>query len=214
MSPLEHVIADLAGLAPDEMLSVVEAALARQQPAVSSAALVTLVQATLHADDQLDSLVGGPRVVHDSVRDAFADLAIRAQAQRAVLDVDMLTSGAVAEALGIRGRNPREAASRLRRGGRLLGVLDRSSRAYVFPAFQVDPVRNRVHPVVEAVNQSLGAAEDPWGVGSWWVSPHPRLEDLAPMDLVGTQEEVDLLVLVGDRPPSQASDARDGALRR
>jgi len=213
-SPLERLVAELAGLPADDLLSVVEEALVRQQPAGGSAALATLVQATLRADAQLEALVGGPRAVHESVRDAFADLAIRAEAQRAVLDVDMLTSSAVAEALGIRGRNPREAASRLRRSGRLLGVLDRSTRSYVFPAFQVDPVRGRVHPVVEVVNQALGAAEDPWGVGSWWVSEHPRLGDRAPRDLVGAADEGDLLVLVGGRPVSEASDARDGAARR
>lgn len=143
-----------------------------------------------------------------------ADLAIRAEAQRAVSGVDMLTSSAVAGALGIRGRNPREAASRLRRSGRLLGVLDRATRSYVFPAFQVDAVRGRVHPVVEAVNQALGATEDPRGVASWWVSAHPRLGDRAPRALVGAADEGDLLVLVGERPASEATDARDGAARR
>jgi hypothetical protein len=55
------------------------------------------------------------------------------------------------------------------------------------PAFQVDRRRGRVHPVVATVKAMLGATDDPWGVGSSWVSPHARLNTgQAPMDLIGT----------------------------
>ena len=174
---------------------------------IDSAALVTLLRVTLQGDEHVARMAGRPRLVHDSVRDAFTDLAIRTQAHRAVLDVPMLTSSAQAEALGLRGKNQREAASRLRQRGVLRGLPDTASRGYLYPAFQIDPLDRRVHPVVETVNTTLRAVEDPWGVGSWWVSPTGCLDERAPMDLVGTDVENDLLVLVGALPPSAASDA-------
>ena len=115
----------------------------------------------------------------------------------------------VTEALRAGGKNTREVASRLRREGVLLGVLPPGARAYVYPAFQIDPVAGRLRPVVATVNTTLGAANDPWGVASWWVSPDDSLDEgRAPMHLVGTDVEDDLLVLVGALPPSAASDAR------
>ena len=136
------------------------------------------------------------------------DLALRTQARCAALDVEMLTSAAVAQALGMRGTNQREAAGRLRRTGALLGLPDAGSHGYLYPAFQVDPVAQRVHPVVTAVNRVLDAAGDPWGVASWWVSPTPRLDGSSPAALVGSEIEGDLLVMVGAAPAGTASDAR------
>lgn len=107
-----------------------------------------------------ESPTGPASLVHDAIGEASADLALRTQARRAVLDVEMLTSAAVAQALGMRG-SQRGAASRLRRTGALLGVPDGGSRGYLYPAFQVDPVVRRVRPVVATVNRALDAAGDP-----------------------------------------------------
>ena len=207
-----RLVEDLSGLDEEDFVTVLERSLATRQEHASvridSSALVTLLRVTLQGDQHVARMAGGPRLVHDSVRDAFTDLAIRTQARRAVLDAPVLTSSAVAEALGLRGKNQREAASRLRQRGTLLGLPDTASRGYLYPAFQIDPLARRVHPVVEIVNTALRAAEDPWGVGSWWVSPTSRLDGLAPMDVVGSDIEDDLLVMVGALPPSAASDAR------
>ena len=166
---------------------------------------------TLRSRDEVSALAGSPRLVHDAIGEAFTDLALRTQARRAVLDVEMLTSAAVAQALGMRGTNQREAASRLRRAGALLGLPDGGSRGYLYPAFQVDPVAQRVRPVVATVNRVLDAAGDPWGVASWWVSPTPRLDGSSPAALVGSDIEDDLLVMVGAAPTDTASDARAAA---
>jgi hypothetical protein len=58
------------------------------------------------------------------------------------------------------------------------------------PAFQFAP-DGRPWPVVQEVNERLGAAADPWGVTCWWVDPHQRLA-VSPQDLLGRDSD-DLL---------------------
>lgn len=41
-----------------------------------------------------------------------------------------------------------------------LTLTDRGSRGYLYPAFQVDPVAQRVRPMVATVNRALDAAGD------------------------------------------------------
>lgn len=206
-APASRLATELTGLADEEFAAVVTQSLLRRRADVDPAALATLWRVTLGSAAEVSALAGSPRLVHDAIGEAFTDLALRTQARRAVLDVEMLTSSAVAQGLGLRGSNQREAASRLRRSSDLLGVPDNGSRGYLYPAFQVDPVSQRVRPVVVAVNRALDAAGDPWGAASWWVSPTPRLDGAAPMSLVGGDIETDLLVLVGAAPGSTASDA-------
>ena len=205
--PGRGLAAELTGLPDEEFAAVVAESLASRRTDVDPAALATLWRVTLRSGDEVTALAGPPRLVHDAISEAFTDLALRTQARRAVLDVEMLTSAAIAQALGMRGTNQREAASRLRRTGALLGLPDGGSRGYLYPAFQVDPVAHRVHPVVTTVNRALDAAGDPWGVASWWVSPTPRLDGSSPAALVGSETEADLLVLVGAAPAGTASDA-------
>lgn len=160
------------------------------------------VRMVLTSDDEVERLSGRPTRVREAIDDAVTDLRIRAEARRAVLDVPMLRSGAVAAVLGLRGVHTREAASGLRSRGVLLGVApSASTRSYLHPSFQLDPVERRVVPVVAAVNRRLGALDDPWGVASWWVSPHPRLGGDAPMDVVTTARAEGLPVLAGVRVP-------------
>jgi hypothetical protein len=45
------------------------------------------------------------------------------------------------------------------------------------------------------VNRLLGANDDPWGVASWWTTPSERLQNRAPKELLGTDEEPLLLDL-------------------
>lgn len=173
-------------------------------------------RAAQHVLDDLDhrrgsvaaSLAGPASTVIDDVRDLLADIDIEAGARRAILEVPMLTSAAVAGALGAQGKNLRETASRLRTSGTLVGVPNPDGRGYLHPLFQFDLAHRRVHPVVAEVNRATGAAGDPWGVASWWVSRHGRLGELAPMDLIATDREHDLLVMADLAPRESASDAR------
>ncbi len=59
-----------------------------------------------------------------------------------------------------------------------------------------------MRPAVAAASTALGALDDPWGVGSWWVSPPARLTgERAPVDLVDTEEEDRLLRLARATAP-------------
>ncbi len=72
---------------------------------------------------------------------------------------------------------------RKRRRGELLGLPVRNR--YLFPSFQFDFERQRIFPTVVDVNRLLGAADDPWGVASWWFSTDSWLKSARPADLVG-----------------------------
>lgn len=195
---VDALVEQLSALTVEQVLAVFERTAARKALVSRPGEAAMLVRMALTTEDEVERLSGGPTRVREAIDDAFTDLRIRTEARRAVLDVPMLRSGGVAAALGLRGVNTREAASDLRRRGVLLGVApSASTRSYLYPSFQLDPVERRVVPVVAAVNRHLGALEDPWGVASWWVSPHPRLSGNAPMDLVGTDRVGDLLVLAG-----------------
>ncbi|MDP9318321.1 MAG: hypothetical protein M3O94_04450 [Actinomycetota bacterium] len=109
-------------------------------------------------------------------------LRIEAEARGAVLSQPVLDSREVADTLGSRGQNRRDMASTLRRSGVVVGVPHGGKVWY--PAFQLDVRRGQVRPVVKEVNELLGAAGDPWGVASWWLSPSGRRRDRkSPADL-------------------------------
>ncbi|MBB2903355.1 hypothetical protein FHR75_004197 [Kineococcus radiotolerans] len=201
------LVGELTALPEDDFLEAITQAVQHRHSAAHPSAITTALRAALLTEDDVQRLAGGPRSLRESLDDVHTDLRILTQAQRSVLDVEMLTSTAVAQALGRRGVNTREAASKLRTSGHLLGLPAGVGRSYTYPAFQLDYPHQRVHPVVAQINHALGALEDPWGVASWWVSPHPRLLNHAPLDLLSTPDEHDLLVLAGLRPATEASDA-------
>jgi len=99
---------------------------------------------------------------------------------------DTLSAADVSRLLGSRSDNPRQYANRLRSEGALLAIP--VANKYVYPAFQIDVRRKRVHPEIKLVGELLGAADDPWGVVSWWESPNSRIGDRRPRELLGTAE--------------------------
>lgn len=187
----------LSELGREDMLAAIERAVGALSPE-HAGETGTLLRLVLDQDLLTERLAGEPARLHSEVSTAYRDLEIRVAARRAVLAVDLLDSRAVAELVGAAGTNRRDAASELRRRGTVVGVPV-SGRRYAYPAFQFDPVEQGVIGEVAAVNVHLGAAEDPWGVASWWVSAHPRLDGLAPRELLGTDRAADLLVLAGVR---------------
>lgn len=198
----DELARELADLSPDELVHAITDALGHTQAAQWGPSVGVLLRALLTESDRVEALAGEPRRLIDS--DVVeSDIRIPAAARAAVLSVDMLDSSAVGRLLGSGVSNPREEASRLRRRGSLLG-LPNARRSYLFPAFQFDVAGRRVNPVVARANAELDALGDPWGVGSWWVSPHARLSGLAPRTLVGTDREDDLLVLAGATRPAPA----------
>lgn len=47
--------------------------------------------------------------------------------------------------------------------------------------------------VSQQVNETLDAANDPWGVGSWWTTRNAWL-GVAPLDLLGTERELEIVL--------------------
>lgn len=120
---------------------------------------------------------------------AAMDARARDRAHLRILGLEMLKPGRVAELLGAKATN-REKVRLLRVSSRLLGV-PRGRRHWVYPRFQIDEQRACVYEEAERVNRLLGAAQDPWGVASWWVARNVLL-DGRPCDLVGTKRRDDL----------------------
>ncbi len=189
---LEGLLRDLEELSSEQVAQLFRQLLHPSQADFSQALRVFML-AALTTDEEVERLAGEPREVRTESDRLLRDQRIKAEAHAVVLDQDFLDSSAVGVALGASGVNKREAASDLRRSGALLGVPVRNK--YLYPSFQIDAARARVYPVVADVNRLLGAADDPWGVASWWISDHPRLDGARPRDLVGGQRQDDLVAL-------------------
>ena len=141
----------------------------------------------------LAQLLGGePRAVLESL-DQWELAQLQGEANRTVWQEPMLTPGAAAESLGAKPTN-REKVRRLRMRSALIGLPH--DHAFLYPAFQFDVRRRCVFSEVETVNRMLNAADNPWGVASWWIGQHDRL-NARPMDLVG-HGRVDDLVAVAE----------------
>ena len=144
------------------------------------------------ADDVSRAIAGEPKLL--TARDVLDDARLEGEAARWVLDEPVLDATEASKLLGSRARkNARQHANKLRQQGSLLGVPH--GNGYLYPAFQIDARRRRIHPAVEQVNAALDAARDPWGVASWWVTPKERLGGRRPCDLVGGDDESSLLPL-------------------
>ena len=139
-------------------------------------------------------LGGEPRRVLDQVaQTVLAQSRLQGEAIQTIWREPMLEPKDAAVALGARATN-REKVRQYRERSWLLGL--RSGRGYLYPAFQFDPERRDVFPEVRAVNERLEAADDSWGVASWWISRHARLSG-RPADLVGTDRADDLIAVAG-----------------
>ncbi len=183
---IDHVTAALADLPDVDLAVVVERALIPRIGVQRAAAVATVLSSALAEDEQVAQVAGPPVDVIDHLTSEARRRGIRAVAYRVVLGTPMYRSAAVAEALGRTGSNARQAASTLRRQGGLLG-LEHGNR-YLYPAFQFDLQRHRIHPIVAEINRVLDAVGDPWGVTSWWISDNARLGGQAPADLIGDRD--------------------------
>jgi hypothetical protein len=121
---------------------------------------------------------------------------IEGEAKRRILEEPMFDARGLADALGSTARNPREFASSWRRRAGVLAL--RRGNRFLFPCFQFDVGEQRVWPVAQEANLLLGAADDPWGVASWWFCADPLLQ-ARPADLVGTPDRAADLRAAVDR---------------
>lgn len=133
--------------------------------------------------------VSPPRVVTDAEMKQSLRALIAREATAIIWQEEYLAPSQVAVALGAKESN-REKASSLRKRSWLLGIP--RDRGYLYPAFQIDLAHRELYPEVRQVNEALGAANDPWGVASWWVSTNDRL-GARPADLVGSRRAEELV---------------------
>jgi len=155
--------------------------------------IVSLIRSVQLAESLTEQLAGEPRTLIDEVElprfdDAavLAESALRAGVRSRVYETELLTAAAVSRLLGSTSKNPRQLANRRRASGQLLGVPHRNQ--YLYPSFQVDAEHMRLRDAAVDVNVLLGAANDPWGVASWWLAPNGRIGGVAPADLLGNEE--------------------------
>ncbi|MDT2009404.1 hypothetical protein FXW78_46260 [Rhodococcus opacus] len=95
--------------------------------------------------------------------------------------VATLKAGEAGRVLAPRAAESRTLVKKLRDEGVLLGLPLGRRPDYHYPAFQFDTVHHRVWPIVAYANSKLGAAEDPWGVTSWWRTPSDILDGRTPL---------------------------------
>lgn len=142
--------------------------------------------------DQLATLLAmGPTLtsvteagVGQLVEQALAAARAEIAEQNVVLGQPMLTAVDVAEAVGARGSSNRVVASRLRSRGEIVG-LEVQGR-FLFPAFQFDVARARVHPMVAEVNRQVTEHGDGWAVARWWMT---TVDGHTPISLIDTDPE-------------------------
>ncbi|HEY4241037.1 MAG TPA: hypothetical protein VGM88_14540 [Kofleriaceae bacterium] len=117
---------------------------------------------------------------------AVTQARLAGEAKRSLLSGhEVLTAPDVSALLGSKSDNPRQFANTRRKQGALLGVP--VANYFVYPAFQFDRARHKVHPQIAAINAILAGEDDAYGVFSWWVTPNARLADArAPYQLLGT----------------------------
>ena len=139
-------------------------------------------------------LAGGPRQVVETLeRSTMVQARLKGEAIRSIWSETMLRSSDAARALGVKPTN-REKVRRYRARSTLLGLP--SGNGFLYPAFQFEHDRRAVFEEVAAVNVLLNAAEDPWGVASWWFGEHDRLS-CRPIELVGSERATDLVAVAG-----------------
>ncbi|PBC47346.1 hypothetical protein [Rhodococcus sp. ACPA1] len=115
--------------------------------------------------------------------------------------VATLKAGEAGRVLAPRAGESRTLVKKLRDEGVLLGLPLGRRPDYHYPEFQFDTVHHRVWPIVAYANRRLGAAEDPWGVTSWWRTPSDILDGRTPLQDL---EEGDLTEIAVDNMISVA----------
>lgn len=184
---------DLDALDDDRFTAEVERQVRVRAPrSHGSGAVAELIRALLASERLSESVAGSPRALLDEPDQVVAAARLAGEARRTVLQQPLLTATAVARLLGSTARNTRQVASGLRSRGDLLGVP--RGRAYLYPAFQIDPDRQVLRESVATVNRLLHAREDPWGAASWWVSGNSLLDGQPPLVLAADPGQAERLI--------------------
>lgn len=169
---------DLQALPDGEFYNVLAEAIQHRE----SMSAVRIPLLSLVASGPTLSAAIGSAVSADAAATAVARTHIETAARQSMFEHPHLEAADVADMLRSRDKNRRSPASRLRERGDIVGY--EVAGRHLYPAFQFDATTAKVRPIVADVNRSLDARNDPWGVGSWWLSPSGWLPDAtSPADL-------------------------------
>ena len=172
-TPLEALISELAELPDREFVEAIQGALETRGGLADAAdEVAVVVRLAMHKQEVLVTLAWPARRITSGASDMLESTIVEAKAMSTVLSAEMFDSKAVSKVLGATSSNTRDAASARRARSELVGIP--SGTRFLYPAFQLDLRAQRVFPVVAAINRYFEASNDPWGVASWWVTPHPR----------------------------------------
>jgi len=161
--------------------------------------LLASMRGALSSEAVAQEIAGQPRILTEGIElpgfsasDIAREATVRGLARARIFNEELLATSAVSVLLGSKSKNPRQYANKLRLRSEIVGVPHQNQ--YLFPLFQFDAASQAVWPAAREVNVLLDAAHDPWGVASWWVTPHGALGGRAPKDLLGNEAEQAVLV--------------------
>ena len=170
----------------------IAASVAARHPALADAeeGVRLLLSYIAEQVDRIQELSVDPRQFLDQLRNALAGrTSVLDRAMSEILQEPMLAEHEADVALGV-GRANDGSLEEYRSNSWLIGLP--TDRGYRYPKFQFDQGQSDVHVVVRDVNKILDAAEDPWGVVSWWFTPVARLGG-RPADLVGLRDDAEII---------------------
>lgn len=104
-------------------------------------------------------------------------------AKKSILDsLEMVDSKEVARILAPTSEANRSVAQKRRAAGDLIGLPIGTRPNYLYPAFQFDTQRHKIHDVVRHANRRLYVDRDPYGAASWWLTPVDFLDGNCPLE--------------------------------
>jgi len=138
--------------------------------------LAQFLIATVELDNE-----GTPDVVDSSA--ASKQRADLDTAKKSVLDsLEVIDSKEVARILAPTSAAPRSVAQKRRAAGDLIGLPVGARPNYLYPIFQFDVQRHKIHDIVRYANRCLYVNKDPYGAASWWLTPVDLLDGKSPLE--------------------------------
>lgn len=137
-----------------------------------------------------------------SARNRRADLDA---AKKSVLDsLETIDSTQVARILAPTGAAVRSVAQKRRAAGDLIGLPVGTRPNYLYPLFQFDTPRHKIHEVVCHANRRLFVNKDPYGAASWWLTASDLLDGNSPLEDLEAGQLTEIAV------DNMIDDARQG----
>ncbi len=104
-------------------------------------------------------------------------------AKKSILDsLEVIDSTEVARILAPTGMAVRSVAQKRRAAGDIIGLPVGTRPNYLYPVFQFDTQRHKIHDVVRHANRRLYVNKDPYDAASWWLTAVDMLDGNSPLE--------------------------------